>query len=356
MLFNLKQTDKINLTKFLVENRFLWHICFWIFYIVVQARGYYNTVMYYDIVFLHYMLSAEILYVFIVYLTLFLYNYFIPKKKVAFFFIVSFCCWMLFVMGQKILQKYFLNTIPEVANINLLTLFFNSISDYLIHFLFIIFVKYFKDNFIFHYYENLKKEQQIQFELQNLKAQISPHFLFNTMNNFYGLAVENSAKLPNLMLQLSELLRYSLYETNHKWVTLQQEINYLKNYVELEKIRLEDTVIIEFNTQEINFENYKIAPLLLVVFVENAFKHAKTIGNKEIFIKINFVILHNDILNFKVENNFDNIKTNNLEKPSGIGLENVKKRLNVLYPNELHNLNITNTDEHFKASLLLKLY
>ena len=117
-----------------------------------------------------------------------------------------------------------------------------------------------------------RRQHEKEAELKLLKAQLNPHFLFNTLNNLYGLSVLKSDKLPGLMLKLSELLRYSLYETKETLVPLEKEIQYLENYISLEKIRLEDTTTIQF-TQSGNFVSQEIAPMLFIVFVENAFKH-----------------------------------------------------------------------------------
>ncbi|MEP7265703.1 MAG: histidine kinase [Bacteroidota bacterium] len=195
----------------------------------------------------------------------------------------------------------------------------------------------------------------MHFELENLKAQISPHFLFNTMNNFYGLAVENSKKLPDLMIRLSDLLRYSLYETKQEKVPLQDEINYLKNYIELEKIRLESNLDIEFTVHVANPEKYQIAPLLFIIFIENAFKHARNIVNEPVFIAISITVSEDGILNLVVKNNYNANAKNSFTNEKGIGLENAKKRLNVIYPNEKHLLRIDQDERFYNVALTIHL-
>jgi len=199
-----------------------------------------------------------------------------------------------------------------------------------------------------------RRQQEKEAELKLLKAQLNPHFLFNTLNNLYGLSVVKSDKLPGLMLKLSDLLRYSLYETRETLVPLEKEITYLENYMSLEKIRLEDTTDIQF-TKSGNLSSKKIAPMLLIVFVENAFKHLGTIKDKKSNVYVS-IQEKDDRLLFKCENTIDNIdlKGTNLEKgKNGIGLQNVKKRLALMYP-EHHQLSIdTKNNKHIVVLTLI---
>lgn len=200
-----------------------------------------------------------------------------------------------------------------------------------------------------------RRQQEKEAELKLLKAQLNPHFLFNTLNNLYGLSVAKSDKLPNLMLKLSDLLRYSLYETKEKFVPLEKEISYLKNYVDLEKIRLDNQTDIVFENNITN-NSYNIAPMLLIVFVENAFKHLhlNSVTKSQVFISINEE--SNSII-FRCKNTFENsvINQKNIEKgKSGIGLPNVKKRLALMYP-EKHQLTINKDNTSYNTKLILDL-
>ena len=349
------KTEKLNLNKTLAENRGLWHIGFWLFYFFIRLRPYYITVLFYDKLYLKFMLLAEILFIISTYLTLFSYSILIAKKKYLVFFLSGFLIWIFFVIGQIFLKKEIMQTITEVTNEDFFEQFLDQISYYFLFYLVIVLLKYFKQNFIFHYIQNQQKQQQMHFELENLKAQISPHFLFNTMNNFYGLAVDNSKKLPDLMIRLSDLLRYSLYETKNDKVTLDSEVKYLENYIELEKIRLEDNLEIKFTVDRTNFEKFNIAPLLLITFLENAFKHSKNSYNEAIIINVSIAISSNGILTFKVENNFQLKSEKSMVFEKGIGLENVKKRLAVIYPNENHSLLIKNDGKKYDVELVLNL-
>ena len=157
------------------------------------------------------------------------------------------------------------------------------------------------------------------------------------------------------MIRLSDLLRYSLYETNQEKVPLQDEIEYFKNYIELEKIRLESNLDIEFNINVSNPEKYQIAPLLFIIFIENAFKHARNTVNEPVFIAINIDVSSDGILNLTVKNNYNTNAQQNFATEKGIGLENVKKRLAVIYPNGKHVLSIHQDDKFYNVSLTIDL-
>ncbi len=200
-----------------------------------------------------------------------------------------------------------------------------------------------------------RRQQEKEAELKLLKAQLNPHFLFNTLNNLYGLSVVKSDKLPGLMLQLSDLLRYSLYETKEVFVPLEKEISYLENYISLEKIRLEEKTKIKFLVKG-NIADKQIAPMLLIVFVENAFKHLGEEQNEKSSVAMSIEITENT-LNFICKNSYDTskIKEENLEKgKSGIGLVNAKKRLALIYP-DVYDLSIKRQDGFFEVALKLEL-
>lgn len=207
-------------------------------------------------------------------------------------------------------------------------------------------IKLAKDNFT-------RKQQEKDAELKLLKAQLNPHFLFNTLNNLYGLSVLKSDKLPSLMLKLSDLLRYSLYETKEKLVSLEKEIEYLENYISLEKIRLEDKTDIKFEVSG-NISSKKIAPMLFIVFVENAFKHIGVLKNGKSFVSVK-IIEKDDVIYFTCDNTCDknDFQNHDLEKgKSGIGLQNAKKRLALLYP-EKHELIFEKNDNLYSVNLTL---
>lgn len=188
-------------------------------------------------------------------------------------------------------------------------------------------------------------------ELQFLRSQIQPHFLFNSLNNLYAYALEQSPKTPDLILQLSDLLRYILYDCNVERIALTKDLAHLKNYIKINELQIEERGRVHF-TQVGDFTPYQIAPLILVVFVENAFKHSTSSQSEAIDIKVSIEIVDNQLV-FNCSNSF-RAKANDTGLTKGIGLQNVKKRLSLLYPNT-HTLNVTNNEQEYHVQLKLKL-
>jgi len=197
-------------------------------------------------------------------------------------------------------------------------------------------------------------KEQKENELRHLKAQLNPHFLFNTLNNLYGLSVAESKKLPDLMLKLSGLLRYSLYDTNQHYVALQKEIDYLSNYVELERIRLSKNTAIDFIVEGDTTEQY-IAPLLMIVLVENAFKHFSAAKGEKAFVHIRLFVNSNE-LHLNVQNSIDPsfAPIPSTKRKGGLGLENARQRLNLIYPGQ-HRLKINKNPDKFETELIIEL-
>jgi hypothetical protein len=189
-------------------------------------------------------------------------------------------------------------------------------------------------------------------ELKLLKAQIHPHFLFNTLNNLYGLALEKSDMAPDLVLRLSGLLDYMLYQCNQSKVSLLDEINQLYNYIEIEQLRYGERLRLEIN-QSGDAGNLQIAPMLLLPFIENAFKHGVSKLISHPFILVNIIIQASQLV-LNIENSFDRSFEKEQEYSKGIGLNNVKKRLEMLYP-EKYSLLISSDEMTFKITLKIFL-
>lgn len=202
------------------------------------------------------------------------------------------------------------------------------------------------------YEKNLKlsvtNEQKKIAELEALKNQLNPHFLFNTLNNLYSLAVEKSEKTPIVIEHLSDILDYILYRCNDKFVPLEKEVTLIENYLALEKIRYSNRVEVTFE-KSIKKEA-KIAPLVLLTFIENAFKHGVRQELKQAKIKINLSTYESEIV-FKIENTKPITSTESGTKP--LGLKNVRQQLELLYPNA-HNLEIADNEERFFVILTIK--
>ena len=199
------------------------------------------------------------------------------------------------------------------------------------------------------------EKMQSDTELLFLRSQISPHFFFNTLNNIYSLSIEKSEKTPRIILKLSELMRYLLYETKTKRQSLEKEIICIQNYLDLERIRYGELLKINMNISG-DILDKKIAPILLPSFVENAFKHGanKNIGN--VTIDIDFKIVNN-FLFFTISNPISEITKHKLviNHSGGIGLNNVKKRLALGYDSDEYDLKIDNEDKLFTVKLKIKV-
>lgn len=192
-----------------------------------------------------------------------------------------------------------------------------------------------------------------QTELNFLKGQIHPHFLFNTLNNLYALTLRQSPKSPSIVLGLSNILRYMLYECGTETVLLKRDLEIIHNYVELEKLRYEERLDLTFSVTGV-IDDQKIPPLLMLPLIENAFKHGTGETISEPWINIDLKLSSNN-LKFKISNSKPGKPSEDHEKHFGtIGLENVKKRLEILYPNA-HKLLVFDEEELFVTILELKL-
>lgn len=189
-------------------------------------------------------------------------------------------------------------------------------------------------------------------ELQFLKSQINPHFLFNNMNNLYAHAIENSPKTPDIILELSAVLRYMLYDCKAQWVPLKKEIKQLENFINISELQIEERGQVNFRVGAIS-NNYQIAPLILMVFIENAFKHSTASQSEDISIDVSIELSNEGLLNFSCINSFAE-QSNTDSLSSGIGLENVKKRLELLYPKS-HKLIIEKNEQQYKVLLSIQL-
>ena len=183
-------------------------------------------------------------------------------------------------------------------------------------------------------------------ELNYLKMQIHPHFMFNTLNTLYGFALKKADETPEMILKLSNLLDYLLYQADKPEVDLKEEIAHIQDYIALERLRFNDSLTVNFSTEFIK-DDQKVAPMLLLPFVENSFKHG-TIINGKLIIDINLESTPN-CLTFSVENSAGDSES----YKKGIGLDNIKKRLELLYPNK-HTLSVNADANSYKTQLVLE--
>jgi LytS/YehU family sensor histidine kinase len=192
------------------------------------------------------------------------------------------------------------------------------------------------------------KNEKAKTELLHLKSQVNPHFFFNTLNNLYGL-MEKDSNARKMVLKLSDMMRYSIYEGQKDRVTLGEEVDYLNNYIELQELRYHRKSDVQFNHHMEN-ANTKIMPLLFIILVENAFKHGLENLGEKAYIHISLAE-HENKVNFEIENNFE---LQEKHKNRGIGLENLKRRLELVYPNK-HSLTFKVDADIYKVKLSLDL-
>jgi len=197
-----------------------------------------------------------------------------------------------------------------------------------------------------------KEKQKAEVELKALKAQINPHFFFNTLNSIYSMALDKDARLPGTVLQLSELMRYFIYGSKDNFISLEKELIVVNDYIALQKIRSGEQLSVQIN-KDGEVSEQKIAPLLLITFLENAFKHGAKGSSENTFIRLDIKV-ERDKLNFVVENNKGIIDEVNIGEYNGLGLENVKRQLELLYPGK-HLLNIKDQPDRFTVALQLSL-
>lgn len=195
------------------------------------------------------------------------------------------------------------------------------------------------------------EEEKTKSELKALQAQINPHFLFNSLNTIYGEALKKTDKAPEMILKLSDILRYVVENMNKNEVQLDQEIEYIRKFIDLQKERLSNPNRVIFVVNG-NVEDLKIQPLLLITFIENAFKYGSVSGLNE-RIKISLAV-EDKILEMIVENALNEIEVIGKSESSGTGLANTQKRLEFSYPGK-HNLDIKKDDSIFKAVLKIDL-
>ncbi|NDV44803.1 sensor histidine kinase [Flagellimonas sediminis] len=334
------------------------HIIFWAIYFIfnfLRWGSYFNDYIY--------SFKSNLL-GFPIHITLsyFAIYYLIPRflfKRKYISFIAALFLSILIMVTIKYLLTHFLisyNVWPEGPETYSMTLNFTVVM--MLGELYVIsFVASFK--FTMDYLRETRKaarleKEQLETELRFLRAQISPHFFFNTLNNIYSLSLEKSDRTPETIIKLSDLMRYVLYETKDKNQSLKKELRFIQNYLDLEQMRYNENLELEFTVKG-NPKGHKIGPLLLVQFIENAFKHGanKNIGKVKISIQI---CIEEKFLYFQARNTkpMDNSPETS-KKPGGIGLTNVEKRLKLRYAEDEYRLSIHDESDEYVVNLMLTL-
>ncbi|MCH4895174.1 histidine kinase [Marinilabiliaceae bacterium JC040] len=287
---------------------------------------------------------------FIVYTNLrVLFPSFFKRGKYKYFFLLNFCQVLLGASISVFLTDMFFNKVFE-ANIYIRT-FWNMIPPTMI--ITITSLLHITKEWI-NLREDIikikmKNNKKLYAELDSLKSQLNPHFFFNTLNNLYSLSLVKSDETPNVILKLSDLMSYIIYDTRVDFISIKKEIEFMKNFIDLEKLRLNEHLSI--NVKIIcNNESREIAPLLFLPFIENAFKYTSRDPNTS-FVNISILVEDNEPIRMSIINTIDNNIVENIDnKHSGLGIKNVIKRLNLIYPDS-HKLDISQRKDLYIVNL-----
>jgi len=337
----------------LFKNRILQHVLFWVAHIVFYALLYgsfqdtYPQTFFEELIYL----PGKMLFTYFV-------LYFLLPKFLLIGKYWSFFWWLVvssFVIG--IVQRYVAYTIdypiyyPEALADSFF--YFPKIvkmlaAIYPVTF-FAVAIKLLKFWYANQQAQQVLTQEKLQAELRFLKTQIHPHFLFNTLNNLYALTLKKSERAPEMVLKLSELINYMLYECTGDEVPLTKEIKFIRNYGDIEKMRYGDKLDIDIRVSG-DVNDRKIAPLVLLPFVENCFKHGASEELQQSWVKVT-IDVQPHVTIIKVENNKATI--NGIAKKEGIGIQNVKRRLDLIYPDQ-HELKIINGQETFLVILAIQ--
>jgi two-component system LytT family sensor kinase len=329
-----------------------WHMLFWlgmISFFIFLARSNDELNM------------RQLLVIFLLYpainITLFYINFlfyiprFLDKKRYWAYACVILITIIIYGIGKYGVGLQFKDVVlihSKNKEISFTSYFFSTIFTSLIFVFLSTVLKFTTDWFLNERIQRDLENQRLSAELAFLKSQINPHFLFNSLNSIYSLAYQRSETTPEAILKLSEIMRYMLYECNDNRVDLSKELQYLQNYIDLQKIRFGNKAFIDFKVMG-EVTNQQIVPLLLIAFIENAFKHG--VAN-DVMTPIKLLINVDECkLHFYIQNKKH---THNRDASGGIGLNNVQRRLNLLYPDK-YTLHIRDEDDTYTCELSIIL-
>jgi len=334
--------------------RIVWHILFWMvslvfftFFFGHQEKEYRYTFYFVAVLLPITMLATYILIYYVI------PRFLITKKYFGFslraLLVVLFSVW-LGTLAIFLMLFFFMYGDGPQMDASTIDIYFLTVGMYFVILMAVV-IKLFKL-----WYEKQQKEgkletEKLQAELNMLKSQIHPHFLFNTLNNIYSLSLQKSDSTPEMLVKLSEILHYILYECDGAFVPLEKEVVLLKNYTDLEKIRYNKRLELIWNMPEPS-PVIEIAPMILLPFVENAFKHGVSKKREKSSISIE-LHAYDEILEFSVKNDKPSRKQLVLESGKhGLGLVNVKHRLELIYPG-MHKLEITEMETEYSINLVI---
>lgn len=337
------------------QNRLIQHVLFWVlsFYILVRIFSTSSTINPIDY---YYALLFHITLIIGVYFNLLvLIPYFFYQKKYSLYFLLLgvwlvgctyFNLWFFNFLVDFIFPQYYFISYYE----------FPDIIQYFAAYLALTFVlKLSRSWFKLNEAEKsllIISQEKTKAELKALRSQVNPHFLFNSLNNIYSLTLKKDKHAPELILKLSDAMRYMLYETKGDFVPLTDEVAFLNNFLDLQRLRSDQKTTISFD-HEGKVDHQKIAPLLFIPLVENSFKHGIKGDIKNAYVKINLVA-NDDNIKFTIENNKGKADDMESDRFKGIGLENLQLRLGLIYP-EKHKFEIIEDADNYKVVLNLSI-
>ncbi|MGQ1909734.1 sensor histidine kinase [Marinifilum sp. RC60d5] len=348
-------SNSSNLAK-IINTSWVQHLSYWLFYMIFFAFTWGSYDMNFKKTLLVELINLPAKIILVYWVIYYLFPVFLYKRRIWLFILLfGLSLFVVALIGRftdnHIILKYYLTQFKIFPVFNFIQIIRNMINlGTVMTIPFIIkLVEYL--NLIAQNEQNLAKEK-LEAELSFLKNQVQPHFLFNTLNSLYSLILKKSDQSLDVILKLSELLRYMLYETNTKQVNLSKEVESIKNYIELEKIRHGDKIDLSINIWgDINSNN--IAPMIILPFIENSFKHSTKGFDKKSWITIDIGVKENK-LKLNIENSIPNSSADQNSIVGGIGLQNVKRRLSLIYP-EKYDLKIETNKESYCVHLNLEL-
>jgi two-component system LytT family sensor kinase len=286
-------------------------------------------------------------------ITNFIIPQFLFKKRYILFvssivIVISFSAWLRALVALQMNRHFF--TSAQITDFA--TLYLNSIINISLWVLLVTIGKMLIDKIQTQQQVELLEKERVKNELDYLKAQINPHALFNSLNTIYGHIDKSNQIARNILLQFSELLRYQLYDCGAEKVCLEKEIEYVKNYVGFQRLRKDEKLVVSLDIGTIE-TGLKIAPLLLVVLIENAFKFASNFSDKENMILIKIFTKENN-LNCSFFNTKELQQASTVTSSNGIGIANLKRRLELLYPQK-YNLTANMENDFYETNLMLDL-
>lgn len=342
------------------NHSLLWHLIFWLFYLVFYTFQYGLYQMDLADTFLYCLISLPVVLSAVYFNLYYLIPKFLLKKKYKLFFPLFIVSASFFTLLLRI-DTYFI-AVPFLYSGEFLeryyTVGFFRISYLFSHFVSIYtvvmgaaFIKLLIQWYNSRQQNQLLAKEKLETELKFLKSQIHPHFLFNTLNNLYALTLKKSDKAPETVLKLSELLEFMLYDCNALKINLSKELKLVKNYIDLEKLRYDNGLSVQFNIKG-DPSRLEIAPLLILPLVENCFKHGVSEQTNNSWIKISLDINFNSILLVTENSKINEAQEDIGGYKEGIGIDNVKRRLQLLYPDS-HKIEIINEDNLHSVKLEL---